>query len=248
MTDYKLMPKQITKEMADAFWEEYSKDRDDDLLMRCYKALYATSPAPQPVEQQSAPNEQMVVVGWQFYQDGKWWSGDDRIKDHRKNTVAAGIPVRDVYTAPQSAEQTSINPNLASDAAKHLTDWLEMGLCECGGVHSCGYYEVKRTRDALLVAAEQQECGCCGQTVTCDGDCDSAEQHPDVAQLVEAMRMLAVAGNRLNDEAEECTYDDGVAEVASVDFWGDFREALEAADAALSACRKQETTNDKLYK
>lgn len=51
MTDYKLMPKQITKEMADAFWEEYSKDRADDLLMRCYKALYVTAPAPQPAEQ-----------------------------------------------------------------------------------------------------------------------------------------------------------------------------------------------------
>lgn len=48
MTDYKLMPKQITKEMADAFWEEYSKDRADDLLIRCYKALYVTAPAPQP--------------------------------------------------------------------------------------------------------------------------------------------------------------------------------------------------------
>lgn len=42
-------------------------------------------------------------VGWQFYQDGKWWHGDDRIKDHRKNTEAAGYPVRDVYAAPQPA-------------------------------------------------------------------------------------------------------------------------------------------------
>lgn len=48
MTDYKLMPKQITKEMADAFWEEYSKDRADDLLMRCYRALYVTAPSPHP--------------------------------------------------------------------------------------------------------------------------------------------------------------------------------------------------------
>lgn len=50
MTDYKLMPKQITKEMAEAFWEEYSKDRADDLLMRCYRAMYAV--APQPADQQ----------------------------------------------------------------------------------------------------------------------------------------------------------------------------------------------------
>lgn len=46
-------------------------------------------------------------VSWQFYQDGKWWNGDDRIKDHRKNTEAAGIPVRDLYAAPiaQTAPQ-----------------------------------------------------------------------------------------------------------------------------------------------
>ena len=47
MTDYKLMPKQITKEMADAFWEEYSKDRAYGLLSRCYRALYAAAPVEQ---------------------------------------------------------------------------------------------------------------------------------------------------------------------------------------------------------
>lgn len=50
--------------------------------------------------------------------------------------------------------------------------------------------------------------------------------------------MLAAAGSRLNDEAEECMSEDGMAEVASSDYWGDFREALEAADAALSSYRK----------
>lgn len=50
-------------------------------------------------------------VSWQFYQDGKWWNGDDRIKDHRKNTEAAGIPVRDLYAAPiaqQPVEQWQV--------------------------------------------------------------------------------------------------------------------------------------------
>lgn len=42
-------------------------------------------------------------VGWQFYQDGKWWNGDDRIKDHRVNTEAAGYQTRDVYAAPVRA-------------------------------------------------------------------------------------------------------------------------------------------------
>jgi hypothetical protein len=37
------------------------------------------------------------AVAWQFYQDGKWWNGDDRIKDHRLNTERAGYKVRDVF-------------------------------------------------------------------------------------------------------------------------------------------------------
>lgn len=130
---------------------------------------------------------------------------------------------RDWYAGPictpkQPAEQQPIPSSLAYDASIHLTNWLNMNLCECEGGHTCGYNEVRRTRDALLAVAEKKQ---------------------DITQLVEALRMLAVAGNRLNDEAEECTYDDGVAEVASVDFWGDFREALEAADAALAPYRKR---------
>ena len=38
------------------------------------------------VQQQSEP------VAWQFYQNGKWSNGSNDIKDHRKNTEAAGIP------------------------------------------------------------------------------------------------------------------------------------------------------------
>lgn len=44
LDDYKLMPKQITEEMAYAFWAEYTKDRGD-LLTRCYRALYETAPS-----------------------------------------------------------------------------------------------------------------------------------------------------------------------------------------------------------
>jgi len=71
------------------------------------------------------------------------------------DAVAHLAPGAKLYAAPQPAEQTRINPNLASDAAKHLTNWLKMGLCECEGGHSCGYYEVERTRDDLLSAAER---------------------------------------------------------------------------------------------
>lgn len=37
-------------------------------------------------------------VAWQFYQNDKWSNGSNDIKDHRKNTEAAGIPTRDLYT------------------------------------------------------------------------------------------------------------------------------------------------------
>ena len=36
-------------------------------------------------------------VAWQFEHDGKWHNGDDRIKDHYKNTVNAGYKVRNLY-------------------------------------------------------------------------------------------------------------------------------------------------------
>jgi len=57
-----------------------------------------------------------------------------------------------------SAERVHKNPiaELMQEAAEHLTVWLELNLCECEGGHHCGYYEVERTRDALLFAAEQQ--------------------------------------------------------------------------------------------
>ncbi|RMI00486.1 hypothetical protein [Stutzerimonas nitrititolerans] len=68
-------------------------------------------------------------VSWQFYQDGKWWNGGDRIKDHRKNTEAAGIPVRDLYAAPIA--QTAPQPELvmpvalASVSAEYDRGWSD---------------------------------------------------------------------------------------------------------------------------
>ena len=42
--------------------------------------------------------------GWQFFQGGKWQNGMET-NNHRANTEAAGIPVRDVYPSPQRTEQ-----------------------------------------------------------------------------------------------------------------------------------------------
>ena len=91
MTDYKLVPIDPAPEMVEAAEDAYMPFGDMEMAIRM--ALLA------------APAVQGEPVGWQFYQDGKWWNGDDRIKDHRKNTEEAGYPIREVYAAPQPVEQ-----------------------------------------------------------------------------------------------------------------------------------------------
>jgi chromosome segregation ATPase len=55
-------------------------------------------------ELQDAP-QQPAPVAWQFYEDKRWWNGDERIPNHRANTEAAGIPVRNLYTASTAMQQ-----------------------------------------------------------------------------------------------------------------------------------------------
>ncbi len=56
------------------------------------------------------PAAAQEAVGWQFWHEmpgggGEWRNGspDHVVKNHRKNTEAAGIPTRDVYAAPVTA-------------------------------------------------------------------------------------------------------------------------------------------------
>ena len=85
-------------------------------------------------------------VSWQFYQDGKWWNGDDRIKDHRKNTEAAGIPVRDLYAAPiaQTAPQGKFR---MGDIVKKSTgsEWEGRVV---------GWYSTEQTKEGYAVESE----------------------------------------------------------------------------------------------
>lgn len=66
-------------------------------------------------------------VGWQFYQDGKWWHGYDRIKDHRKNTEEAGFPVRDLYATPQPYPDVSALVEALEDIAQWSERWTAPG-------------------------------------------------------------------------------------------------------------------------
>jgi hypothetical protein len=47
--------------------------------------------------------------GWQFYQDGTWHNGMET-SNHRANTEAAGIPVRNVYTTLPAAQPVGQTP------------------------------------------------------------------------------------------------------------------------------------------
>jgi len=52
--------------------------------------------------QKAQPTPVQGPCGWQFYQDGKWHNGMET-HNHRANTEAAGVPVRDVFPAAQPA-------------------------------------------------------------------------------------------------------------------------------------------------
>lgn len=100
--------------------------------------------------------------------DGKWtydsyggcrYCGDPLSLEHRCELVQIECELDDLLSRAQPApgEWQPIKPGLALDAAKHLTKWMRMALCDCEvGQYCDGYSEVKRARDALLKVAEQQ--------------------------------------------------------------------------------------------
>ena len=98
----------------------------------------------------------LEAVGWQFYQDEKWWNGDDRIKDHRRNTQEAGFRVRDVYAAPQPAEQqpdVTLLLELLSHARCNTCDGSEELYDNHGLPHQCQWCH---DRSKALAAYRQQ--------------------------------------------------------------------------------------------
>ncbi|MCE0967841.1 hypothetical protein [Pseudomonas sp. NMI4491_12] len=83
-------------------------------------------------------------VGWQFYQDGKWWNGDDRIKDHRKNTEDAGYPVRDVFA--------HVDPGEVERLCAELNEWKQRCQYNADTAHDVG-----RERDALRAQLAERD-------------------------------------------------------------------------------------------
>lgn len=65
----------------------------------------------------SQPAAAQEAVGWQFWHEmpggcGEWRNGspDHVVKNHRRNTEAAGIPTRNVYAAPVTAATAVTDP------------------------------------------------------------------------------------------------------------------------------------------
>lgn len=112
-----------------------------------------------------------VPVGWQFYQDGKWWHGDDRIKDHRKNTEEAGFPVRDVYAA--SVMQGEPVGWLYEDELPDSYPYETMfPYSKVDGVRMFPVY-APQTAEQQTVLTKYQPCGCvlctCEHETQCQG-------------------------------------------------------------------------------
>lgn len=90
------VPRELVERIADhcKFWKDHTY-------------LEAISNIEDPLRTLLAPPAEDVramvdePVAWQFYQDGKWWNGDDRIKDHRHNTERAGYLTRELYAHAQ---------------------------------------------------------------------------------------------------------------------------------------------------
>jgi len=75
------------------------------------------------LEERLAQPEQ-EPCGWQFFQDGKWHNGIE-VNDHRKHTEVAGIPVRDVYPAPQRTEQEPAQKPMHPEIKKMYEDYFD---------------------------------------------------------------------------------------------------------------------------
>lgn len=215
MNDYELMPVEATPEMeqaAEKYWYERKfKALSDD--PRTWKGVYAAMRSAAPAVQGEPPRQYYYKVNsckalspdsdqcicWHYEGEGPLADGS------AKSWRVAPI---------KPAEQQPLRSNLALDAATHLTNWLDMNWCECEGGHTCGYNDVKRTRDALLVAAEQ----------------------PDVTQLVEALEEISDPIRFMGERLKEGERLNGMA---AVQLAGDASYLRGIAIAALAAHRKQ---------
>lgn len=107
MTNYKLVPVELIDRFPEINPSNY--DHDDACTLNAWGVELVLAAV-------NAPTVQEEPVGWQFYQHGEWWHGDDTIKGHRKNTEEAGFRVRDVYAEPQPALSSFLEKEEWNDA------------------------------------------------------------------------------------------------------------------------------------
>lgn len=141
-----------------------------------------------------ADSVQGEPVGWQFYQVGKWWHGDDLIKDHRKNTEEAGYLTRDVYAAPPPTEHKPCPDvtKLSREALGELIKGMAVSVDVSTGESDFGsrYFGVvdevqwnANERHGMMLLVQEPEANF------------ATPVSPDVAGLVEALEWLRGAIN-----------------------------------------------------
>ena len=161
MGNYKLVPESIVDELSQFIRQVDGNNR-----------MGAGSLADKICERfcVSEPDMQGEPVGWQYYQDGKWWNGDDRIHNHRKHTEEARYPIREVYAAPQPEEQQQDDRSVVRLDKQYREDVADaLGFIR-GGNYAWSYL-LQQNKDITSAAEAQQPA-------------------PNVSALVEALESI----------------------------------------------------------
>ena len=81
--------------LAGPNWQKVGYDILDKSQQACKEAL-------KNLEKDLSIWSAQEPVGWQFYDDEKWWNGVN--EEHKKSTIEAGYKVRNVFTLPSAQE------------------------------------------------------------------------------------------------------------------------------------------------
>lgn len=169
---YKVVPVEPTIDMAAAGRDSSGGFMTLGMSEQIYRAMLAAAPAPVELVEQEPVSYYERAHGEKSPTHGM--SLDERIAHVGGRTNAAGYMefgsvmavsalidhvLRD-SPAPQPAPvaaQDVAGLHLLERIEKHLTNWLELDICECEFGHNCGYNDVIRDRNALrgLIAAHQ---------------------------------------------------------------------------------------------
>lgn len=103
------------------------------------------------------PAAAQEAVGWQFWHEmpgggGEWRNGspDHVVKNHRKNTEAAGIPTRDVYAAPVAAAPADL-----IERCREILAWQRTGVLPGNALREYANARWPDEHDPLQIAEKE---------------------------------------------------------------------------------------------